>query len=269
VTQSGDHLSDELLSAHADDQLGPDELASTRAHIESCHECQQRLHEFRSVATLLRRLPDVDLPRDFLLGPRPMVDPPNVVRLRGWYTATRVAAASLAALFVGLFAASLYVDSRPAQPAAQPLVSRPIAAEAPALQQRATQASSGAAANAPAANGQVPAPAAGRAEPPVAPAAAAQSAPAAAAARSAAIASPQPDDQVAAATSVSPLPTPFPTLPPPAVVQTAVAQTALASTQNDAAASLHAAVVGTGILAVFTFLAALVVRHLQRSAPRL
>ena len=60
---------------------------------------------------MLRQLPEVDPPRDFSLGPRLVADPPNVIRLQRWYTATRAAAASLAAVFVLLVAGTLYVDT--------------------------------------------------------------------------------------------------------------------------------------------------------------
>src|SRR5580765_1517746 len=94
--------------------LEPAEQADAQAHLRSCAECAQRVEELRSVALLLRRLPVVEPPRTFELGPRAVADPPNLVRLRRWYTASRVAATTLAAGFVFMAASALYVDSRPA-----------------------------------------------------------------------------------------------------------------------------------------------------------
>ena len=237
MTHSGDHILDETLSALVDDQLNADAAQSARGHITTCSACRQRLDDLRSVVGLLRALPDVEPPRDFRLGPRLLVDPPNVVRLRRWYTIARAGAASLAAVFVFLSVSALYIDSRPAP--------RPEALDGD--RQVVTSA----------------------------PAAAVQSAPttaprSAAAAPAAAVrpAGPTPQggesDQVAAATSVRPLPTPVPTpvptpIPPPFLPP-------VISAELDPAGPLRTGAAVIGVLAALTLMATLIVRHRLEAA---
>jgi predicted anti-sigma-YlaC factor YlaD len=241
-------MDDDALSAFVDEQLGPDEYARVSAHLQTCSECQDRLDGFRSVAALLRRLPDLDPPRDFSLGPRLVVESPNVVHLRRWYAASRVAAAALAAVFVVLAGFTLFVDSRP-EAAVR------TAASAPALAARTepTETAVPAAARpvAPAAQPPVQAPAAG-----VGAAASPHPTPSGAEA----------DDQVAAAaTAAIPLPTPIPT-PVPTAVAVAVAAL-VSSSPPDAGAPLRAGAILVGLLAVVALLLAVVIRHrLQRAS---
>jgi anti-sigma factor RsiW len=240
VTQPPAHIDDNVLSAFVDQQLTPDESTNVIVHLQTCPACQAHLDGFRSVASLLRQLPELDPPRDFSVGPRLLVDPPNVLRLRRWYTATRVAAGALAAVFVFLLAGTLYVDSQPgpsasARPAALSAPARAAATIAPTLAARAAVAAQ--------------APAAG----------------AAAAPRQAPI-NPQADDQVAAATSVSPLPTPVPT-PAPTAVLVPVTAPAIAEPPGSAAPFGLAALV-VGILAVLALLTAVIVRRRLRRASQ-
>ena len=158
MTHQTDHIDDELLSAFVDDQLTPDEKALVQQHLASCSACQARLEELRSVIALIRELPELELPRDFALGPRLLVDPPNVIRLRRVYSVARTAAASLAAVFVLLSVGALYVDTRPGSATVTELA-QPKAASAPAAadSQAATPAVRSAAPAA--ANQSAPAPA--------------------------------------------------------------------------------------------------------------
>jgi anti-sigma factor RsiW len=252
VTQPTNHVDGEILSALVDNQVSADEAARIDAHLAACPECQERLEEFRSVSALLRRLPSVVPPRDFALGPRLLVDPPNVIRLRRWYTVTRTAAASLAAVFVLLSAGTLYVDSRPGG-AADGEVARPQVLSAPA------------------ASNPTSAPAAARpaAAPVASPAAALQPAAGAAAQRPAA-APPQADDQVAATTSSRPLPTPPPPTLAPGPAPVRVAVPAAAPAPPDPAAPLRTGAATVGVLAGLLLLGTLAIRHrLQRQAPHL
>jgi len=253
VTHPVDHLDDDLLSAIVDDQLTPNERSQVQAHLETCSACQERLEEFRSVAGLLQRLPDLPPPRDFSLGPRLLVDPPNVIRLRRWYTATRVAAGSLAAVFVLLSVGTLYVDSRPTSTSREiAVVARPQVASAPAPQDAQ------------------PAPAAAPTSAPAVKAAAPAAAPAAAGAARPAGANPEPlDQQAAAATSQRSLPTPAPTPQPTVFSVVPPSPPALTtSAAVDSAAPLRTAAILVGVLAVLTLLATLMVRHrLRQSAP--
>ena len=232
----GRHLLDESLSALLDEQLSAEDARSVRAHLEACPVCQVRLDELRSVVALLRALPELEPPREFRLGPRAIADPPNVVRLRRWYTATRAAAASLAAVFVFLSVGALYLDS---QPAASPttLVAKPQLASAPT-----------------AASQSAPTPAVKAAAP--APAAAARPAPAGAPGAE--------SDQVAAATTIRPLPTPVPT-PSPTPLPLPPIQP-VTSTELDTAAPLRSAAAIVGVLAALTLLATVLVRHRLQAA---
>jgi hypothetical protein len=255
-----DHLADDVFSALVDDRLSPQEVSVAQAHLGTCSVCQARLEEMRTLVGLLQSLPSIDPPRDFRIGPRLVADPPNVVRLRRWYAWTRVAAGALAAAFVFLSAGTLYVDSRPiatletlaskAQPASD------AAAPPPGAQPPAAAPGSLPAAPAAASGGQAPAQA------PQAPASGA-------AVRS--MAAPNPTstetaDQIAAATSVSPLPTQVPTPTLVARTSASVASSPTTSPQSDPGAPLRTAAALVGILAAFGVLAALVIRHRLRAA---
>ncbi len=279
-----DHLSDEVLSVLVDEQLSPAELQAARVHLEACTRCTEQLAELRRLKALLGDLPELDLPRDFALGPRLVADPPNVIRLERWYTWTRAGAASLAAAFVFLVAGTVYVDTvspprfdaRTTQAVANaPKVAVPAAAPASAPATVPTTAPT--AAVAPAAPPQsnavpgVPAAARDSAQSASAPASAggatAQQPAAQLAARSqpsAAESEPKPAagdtaDQTAAATRVQPLPT-LPPTPVPQPPAAPVASTAALSVV-DPAAPLRTAAVIAGVLAVLVLLGALVVRH--------
>jgi hypothetical protein len=255
------HLDDEQLSAHADNALSPQETAEVQAHIATCSECQERLDGFRAVASLLRRLPEVEPPRDFALGPRLLVDPPNVVRLRRWYTATRAAAGSLAAVFVLLSAGTLYIDSRPATSAPTAEVSKPQVLSAPGDANAGQSAPTPGVAPAAAQRAAVPAASPVAPAPALAPAAGAAARPAS---------PPQSDDQVAATTSVRPLPTQPPTpTPAPTARPISVPAVIPVASAADPAAPLRTGAAVVGVLAVLALLATFIVRHrLVRQAPR-
>lgn len=259
MTSSADHIDDELLSAFVDEQVTLDEREQVQTHLRTCSDCQQRLLELRAIVDLLRDLPEVPMTRDFKLGPRAVADPPNVVRLRRWYAATRVAAGSLAAGFVLLTAGVLFVDSRQS-PAATSAVSKPQVALAPAAAARTDGAPAPTVAPAP----KAAAPAA------AAPASGALASPAAAAGASAVQRSApagQPEDQVAATTSTSPLPTPVPTPAPTAVPLPPPSPTSASTTQ---ATPLRLAAIGLGILAVLALVTAIAVRQrLQHAVSHL
>ena len=240
MTHPAEHIDDELLSALVDDQLGPDERPHVQAHLATCSGCQQRLEQLRAVATLLHAMPDVDPPRDFSLGPRLVADPPNVVRLQRWYTATRIAAGTLAAAWLVLSAGVLYIDSRPPPAVVELSQPRTAAAPSPVAQEAPAAPTVGVRAAAPAAAPQVR-PTTGAGQP-----------------------NPQSDDQVAAATSVNQLPTQVPT-PQPTLVPRPLPPTPTSVAEMDAS-PLRAAEIALGIVTVVTLLLTLVVRHRLRQA---
>jgi hypothetical protein len=267
VTSVADHLSDELLSTLLDAQLPQADEADARAHLAKCSTCSQRLAEFREVASMLRRLPELEPPRDFSIGPRVVAEPSNVIRMQRWYTWSRAAAGSLAAVFVFLVAGTLYVDTtRP--------MTVPQAALAPAPRAEVRTADSPAAPTPGAAAAGAPAPASApkpAAQPPAAPAPQESSKPSAAApaafqsraqptpAANEAVTAADASDQVKAATSVSALATPtsVPVAQPPRDTSTV---------PTDAAAPWRAAASVVGILAALALLIAFLVRHRLRAA---
>jgi len=280
-----DHLADDLLSALVDEELSPAELQAARSHLSTCVECSERLAPLRAIKDLLRRLPEVAPPGDFSLGPRVVADPPNVIRLQRWYTATRAVAASLAAVFVFLVAGTVYMDTAVAparqrtaievtssQGLTQNQVAAPtsLAAGAPARDaaQAPTKAQPPVAPQAPAA-APAPAPAGAQAPPaaatpaPAAPGLAARPQSAAAEAQSRAAAPPTPDstDLTAAATRVQPLPTRPPVAAPTAAPFSAPAAASASLPLEDPAAPFRAAALTVGVLAVVVLLGALIVRH--------
>jgi hypothetical protein len=227
---------DETLSALVDDQLDADAAHSARGHITTCSACRQRLDQLHAVVALLRALPDLEPPRDFRLGLRLVVDPPNVVRLRRWYAIARAGAASLAAVFVFLSVGALYIDSRPAPRPATLDSGRQVIASAPAAAvQSAPTTAPRLAAPAPAAAARPAGPTPQGAE----------------------------SDQVAAATSVRPLPTPVPTPVPTAVPQPLPPVT---SAELDPAGPLRTGAAIIGVLAALTLVATLIVRHRLEAA---
>ena len=267
-----DHLADEELSALVDGQLAPDEIAQAQAHLGTCSACQARLEEMHELVGMLRSLPSVEPPRDFRLGPRLVVDPPNVIRLRRWYAWSRVGAGALAAVFVFLSVGTLYVDSRPGSATAtlaskaQPAAPAPAAPNASGAESR--DSSSAAPAPAPAAPAAAARPAA---VPAASPAAQAPGIAAAApAVRSQAAPAPTgtEPDQIAAATTVRPLPTQAPTPMLLARPAAGLATSSLPQAQADPAAPLRIAAAIVGVLAACGILLALFVRHrLQAAAP--
>jgi hypothetical protein len=240
VTQSAEHLSDEVLSTLIDERLAPEELSEARSHVDACATCRARRDELLSVVVLLRALPAVEPPRSFVLGPQLVVDPPNVIRLRRWYTIARASAASLAAAFVFLAVGTLYVDSQPTD-SARTLAAKSQSESAPAPAQNMA-APTPASAPAPVQRAAAPRPAGAQAP--------------------AAGTSGEAGDQIAAATSVHQLPTQVPTtIPPQALPGSSAAQPYMAPQGADAAAPLRTAAAGVGLLAVVGLLAALIVRH--------
>jgi hypothetical protein len=64
---SNEHLTTAQLSAYLDRELSGDERALCEAHIQSCPQCRAVLAELRITSGLLRRMPQVEVPRSFVL----------------------------------------------------------------------------------------------------------------------------------------------------------------------------------------------------------
>lgn len=61
------HLTTAQLSAYVDRELTRDESARCAAHLQICPECQAVLADLRLTSTLLRKMPQVVVPRSFIL----------------------------------------------------------------------------------------------------------------------------------------------------------------------------------------------------------
>ena len=141
------HVDDETLSALLDDQLPPTEAAAARRHLDACEACQQRYLALQRVVQLVRLLPQVEPPRSFTIGPRTLEPTLRVRRLAAWYDWSRAVTSALAAIFVLLLGARLYLGSTP--PLLTRLATAPSTGQAqrsgPAASQAATAALPGAA----------------------------------------------------------------------------------------------------------------------------
>ena len=90
----------ELLSAYIDGEVSASETLRVEEHLARCQECQGELASLRSTVGLLRRLPEMAVPRSFSLSEAPQRRPtPTIV----WTArlATSVAAVLLVALLLG------------------------------------------------------------------------------------------------------------------------------------------------------------------------
>lgn len=65
--QSNEHLTIAELSAYIDEELAPEELALCDAHIQTCQPCQAALADLRLTCALLASMPQVAVPRSFVL----------------------------------------------------------------------------------------------------------------------------------------------------------------------------------------------------------
>jgi predicted anti-sigma-YlaC factor YlaD len=64
---SNEHLTTTQISAYLDKELAGDELSLCSAHLQSCQSCQDLLTDFRLTSSLLRGMPQVNVPRSFVL----------------------------------------------------------------------------------------------------------------------------------------------------------------------------------------------------------
>lgn len=67
---TGDHLSDEALSAWLDGRLDADEQTLADRHLGTCRDCARRYAGLRATRDALRHLEPPPLPRDFRLNDR-------------------------------------------------------------------------------------------------------------------------------------------------------------------------------------------------------
>ena len=90
-----------LLSPYVDGETGPAEGALVVRHLAQCRECRQELDSLRATVGLLKRLPELQIPRAFTLAVEPaeLPRPASLVWASGF--ATSLAAVLLVALLLG------------------------------------------------------------------------------------------------------------------------------------------------------------------------
>ena len=90
----------EKLSAYIDERLDPSERQELERHLEVCSLCQEDLESLRTTVALLRRMPQVPVPRSFRLTEA------SVIRVAPWTARYRVrlryATALAGLLFLGI-----------------------------------------------------------------------------------------------------------------------------------------------------------------------
>ncbi len=67
VQHNNEHPTIAQLSAYVDHELAQDELALWDAHVQTCQQCQGELADLRLTSALLRGMPQVEVPRSFVL----------------------------------------------------------------------------------------------------------------------------------------------------------------------------------------------------------
>jgi hypothetical protein len=120
------HLDEAVLSSLLDDRLEAAERARVERHLAECSACSQQLADLRTTLRLLRELPEVEPPRDFLLAEtarqlrlRSPQSGPLALRVAPW---TRVLGSVAAGFFVVLVGVDLLgVYRQPAAPFTYPL----------------------------------------------------------------------------------------------------------------------------------------------------
>lgn len=119
---------DELLSAYIDGRLLGRARQEFEARLAREPELRARLEATRRVLGLVRSLPPVPAPRNFLLDPAKYGRPAHVRRAARWYPTLRLATTLATALLILVFAADLILSQaltptfRAAAPAAAPQV---------------------------------------------------------------------------------------------------------------------------------------------------
>ena len=67
MPQHTSHLTTEQISIFLDQQLSAQEQSTCQTHLNTCQHCQQQLTELEQTVLLVRSLPQVPLPRSFVL----------------------------------------------------------------------------------------------------------------------------------------------------------------------------------------------------------
>ena len=105
LKRSRQHRTRDSLSAYLDGEVSREEMARIEGHLEQCNECRAELDSLKQTAQLLHQLPNLTVPRSFLL-PATAAESKRTYRARsrvysGLQGATVLAGLLLALIFVG------------------------------------------------------------------------------------------------------------------------------------------------------------------------
>jgi hypothetical protein len=82
VQHDNEHLTTAQISAYIDKELTPDELAFCNAHLPTCQTCRTLLTDLQFTSSLLHKLPQVAVPRSFVLPAQPTALPQGITSLQ-------------------------------------------------------------------------------------------------------------------------------------------------------------------------------------------
>ena len=115
------HISQDDLSEYLDGRLSGTAAARIDRRLTECATCRQELDALRSTVSVLQQMPELTLPRSFVMpGPPPApvaVRSPAPLRMPQWvYSGTAATAALVFAILVSADATGLLAPELPAQP---------------------------------------------------------------------------------------------------------------------------------------------------------
>jgi len=106
------HIKQDDLSAYLDGQISRTDAARIDQRLAQCADCRQELDALRSTVSLLQRMPELALPRSFVMpGPPPAplaIRPPAPLRMPQWvYSGSAAVAALVLAVLISADATGL------------------------------------------------------------------------------------------------------------------------------------------------------------------
>ena len=114
------HIKQDDLSAYLDGQISEADAARIDQRLAQCADCRQDLDALRSTVSLLQRMPEITLPRSFVMpGPPPAlmaIRPPAPLRMPQWvYSGAAATAVLVLAILISADATGLLTPNLPAR----------------------------------------------------------------------------------------------------------------------------------------------------------
>lgn len=114
------HIKQDDLSAYLDGQISEADAARIDQRLAQCADCRQELDALRSIVSLLQQMPELTLPRSFIMpGPPPApiaIRPPAPLRMPQWvYSGSAAVAALVLAVLISADATGLLAPDIPAR----------------------------------------------------------------------------------------------------------------------------------------------------------